>query len=84
MQDNKLIPQITILSRIHGHRTGTTPMYPKCLLSGLYLSMGIRKKHTNESYWNNTDSSWLHSSPGFPFVMHQDRFLKYFNIPPLQ
>ena len=51
---------------------------------GLYLSMGIRKKPINESYWNNTDSSWLHSSPGFPFVMRQDRFLKYFNIPPLQ
>ena len=41
---------------------------------GLYLSMGIIKKPTIESYWNNAESSWLYSSPGFPSVMRRDRF----------
>ncbi|KAK3108291.1 hypothetical protein FSP39_004996 [Pinctada imbricata] len=41
---------------------------------GLYLSMGILKKPTIESYWNQSDSSWLYNSPGFSTVMKRDRF----------
>ncbi|XP_061190378.1 piggyBac transposable element-derived protein 4-like [Saccostrea echinata] len=39
---------------------------------GLYLSMGILKKPSIESYWQ--ESPWLFRSPAYPEVMTRDRF----------
>ncbi|KAK3104018.1 hypothetical protein FSP39_023714 [Pinctada imbricata] len=41
---------------------------------GLILSMGILKKPSIESYWQEKESTWLFQTPGFSAVMRRDRF----------
>lgn len=41
---------------------------------GLWLSMGIVKKPTIPSYWQNSNKLWLYNIPSFSKVMTRDRF----------
>ena len=65
MQDNKLIPQITILSRIPGYRTCTTPTYQKVLLSWVSICQWVTKQAhyrvTLEQYKGAAVAEWLSS-----------------------
>ncbi|KAJ8322435.1 hypothetical protein KUTeg_000009 [Tegillarca granosa] len=41
---------------------------------GLLLATGIVKKPTLESYWNESNKTWLINTPGFTNVMRRNRF----------
>jgi hypothetical protein len=41
---------------------------------GLILSMGVVKKPTYESYWENNSRSWSMETPNFALVMSRNRF----------
>ncbi|XP_048251460.1 uncharacterized protein LOC125379251 [Haliotis rufescens] len=41
---------------------------------GLFLAMGVIKKPTIASYWNEGDKNWLVSTPSFRGIMPRNRF----------
>lgn len=41
---------------------------------GLWLAMGIIRKPSIESYWNETQKTWLYNTPEFSKIMRRDRF----------
>ena len=65
-------PDLPPNSRAHDWRDVTVEEMRAWL--ALFLSMGIVRKATITSYWNDGDHTWLTHTPSFGEVMTRNRF----------